>query len=415
MTSRQGKRTPRKTPEPLLAIAQTYQEPEIVCPHCAQAFFAKQLEGKFLERFCPCCGKKILPSNYDEKAAPLLERTAVLLGALRRYRRKEAFFQEKVDACTKWWKAPEKWLLALCWSVYRKVNADKIEAQSAEYDLAKKELCHLAKFRYYTSEWFACTHVHLFDEGGPLKACYHIETGKYEAFPARDRKDARDRKGAAGTLGEMTVFDLFLQEVQKPSSALQGAYLLPNLFIPLPSDELRTSRSFWSQIDLIVLTRQCAFVVEIKNWRASVFVEKETGKIYSSKQWTQGRQCIQRGKTTYHEVEDTLDQNSNHASWFYEICKAYPFERVYEVTLFLNTRSFESTFEGFDNNIFAGEISASSLGSLKIMENECRNLENLLSEQELYELSQDLLNRYGDLNQKRSTVHKHVLERNRSE
>lgn len=279
MTSKKGKRTPRKTPEPLLTVAQTYQEPEIVCPHCEQEFLPTQLKGKFLDRSCPCCGKEIFPEDFDDEASPLAKRATMLLEALKSYRHKTKVLQEKIDVCEQWWKAPRKWMLCLQQSVRRKIRAPKMENQSIEYEQVKKQLRDLAKYRYYVSEWFACTHVGLSDKGGPLGAHYCIETGKHGVFPVSNRE------GAVGTFGEMTVFNLFLQEMQKSSSVLQSAYLLPNLYIPLPSDELREGRSFWSQIDLVVLTRQCAFIIEVKNWGSHVFVEKETGKIYSSKQW----------------------------------------------------------------------------------------------------------------------------------
>ncbi|MCL1879195.1 MAG: NERD domain-containing protein [Actinomycetia bacterium] len=77
------------------------------------------------------------------------------------------------------------------------------------------------------------------------------------------RLNARD-KTSIGIVGEFMVFEEIRKAASNASSSLHEAYVLPNLYVLKNQQAKDLDGSFWCQIDCVVFTRQCAFVVEVK-------------------------------------------------------------------------------------------------------------------------------------------------------
>jgi|GEM_PF-6957913 len=107
----------------------------------------------------------------------------------------------------------------------------------------------------------------------------------------------------------------------------------------------------------------------------------------------------------YKECSFVLAQNSRHTSSFYDVCNLYPFERLYEVTVFVNPIAFTSSETGFVDNIFVGMLRQDENSIIQAMENACSVLEPIVSKTSLAQVAEGLLEQYGDLNQKRSRIH----------
>lgn len=171
--------------------------------------------------------------------------------------------------------------------------------------------------------------------------------------------------------------------------------------------------SYWRQVDLVILAPECTCVVEVKHWTTDVFVSFKTGDIFATKALDSGRgnrKPIERNGRQYY-FRGSLDQNSAHAEAFDAVCEDYPFDRVFEATIFNDCRQFESDFRGFDNNVYAGAFDSNRQGLVKAFGAARENLDPLLTEDRLSKLAESLLERFGDLNQKRGPIHATVLNR----
>lgn len=403
MTSRKGKCIRRKVPRPVLDEVSAVWLPILECPSCKEGFLPTEIKGEFLHRVCPHCGEAISPETYAEQALDVYNKVKESSDELKDYRQQLEHLSDTAVSYTKWWQVLKKMKAFIQIKLLKARTASLIPGLIQDLENGKEQLSTLARYRYYSSEWFLNTHIPLVEEGGPLDVHYRLKTGEYKIFPSGSSQKS-------GLLGEIKAFKYVVSFASNPYSALYQCRPVPNLYIPIPFDEVHDGGSYWSQVDLLVLTRQCAFVVEVKHWKSCVYVDAETGKIYASNQDMDGLGLpfYVQGKT-YYETSTTLDQNSNHASYFYDICKRYPFEKIFEVTLFVDPKSFQSNFTGFVDNIYAGCLGSDCLDSISLMAEVCEALPSIMSTEELNALADNLLNRYGDLNQRRSKMHVKAL------
>ena len=230
--------------------------PEIQCPACAGIFSANEVKSEYLHRECPLCGCALDGRTYDVAAKTLTASRAQHDEEIEELCQKEAQAQEKIDALARWWQRPMRWAWSQ-WLSHLSKKRGMVELARDE-DIAR--FGRLAGSRYHASEWYLRTRIPLRRKvvaPYKLKALYSPD-GIFRIYP----KDSV----AAGIRAEYAAFCRLLEEACDENSPLCGAQIIPNLYLPHLE-----GGSFWSQVDMVVLTAKAAFVVEVKARKCSVF------------------------------------------------------------------------------------------------------------------------------------------------
>ena len=413
MASRKGRQVRKNRPAPKLEEIEGFKAPFVPCLKCGIPFMASNRLGSFGKRCCSSCGTRVTEGRFRARATKSISDKRKRHEQIDVIDEELAQAQRRVDRFSVWYLRPLRPFARRRQRRVEELLAPQKKAAQDAITALDQDIAQYERSGYYSSEWFLNTHYLLEEDGGlPLEAHYS---------PSGDlRLEVKGKAAdAAGLPAEYRTFNCFLAERDKESSSLYGCRPVPNLFIPIPADE-RRGRALWSQIDLVVLTCSCAFVVEVKNWRNNVYVERDTGQIYVTRGADgNGGQEKEIAGVRYRRAESTLDQNSDHALWFHETFDAYPFDRVYEVTAFHRPDSFGSDFDGFDNNIFAGTLNgvrdrrsdggAAGHDVVEVMRRETARLNPLFKQKEVEQMADTLLRKYGDLNQKRRIMHARML------
>lgn len=378
MTNKAGRVNRKKRPDPDV----TAEPPLIVrciCPECQAEFDFAAMPGSYLDRRCPFCDTQIYEASYDEKARGLGQSI------------KDAEFctqqlKTKMDC---WSRLASKRVLTFLpgaasfvrWRVAR-YEEMLSKARAATLD-SWRQLSKLALSRYYTGEWFLRTRNPLQRTVvKPFRLTPQYTIDGVWRLPSGNGE-------LAGMTAEFEVFQELLARVRNRSSVLWRAQLLPNLYLPREPSRA-ADRALWSQVDLVVATRQAAFIVEVKSRKGksvranAPFEEVEIGGAVDS---------------------SALAQNSRHAVAFADVCPRYPFEAVYEQLVFARLRSFEVDEERFVENVNVSQVGPEGPSFVDPIEAECTSLPPLLEQQQLEKLGEQLVNTYGDLNQKRAQLH----------
>lgn len=404
MTNRVGRRNRKKVPKPRLDSELGFKMPSIVCPFCNNHFEVDKLIGEIGHRKCPFCEEEITSEYYDNCAPDVYNEKVKLETEKKEFRNRISTLEHKCNQYTQWWESPILWFLNFKLKRIHKELDPKIKKLNNRIKNRKQKLNSLARNSYYVSEWFLHTHFLLEVNGENLIHASYNQAIQFNLWCSNKFIDA------GGFIGEYKVFNIILQESLNDESPLFGCRLIPNIYVPR-TDKGGFENSFWAQIDLIVLTESCAFVVEVKNWKTDVYVDIDSGDIYT----TSKKNCLDNSivlhNETYYLSRLTLDQNSNHASWFYDNFKGYPFERIFEVTLFNNPKSFKSTSNYFFNNRFASKIDEENADALKVMIEACSNLNKVFDKEHVDQMADRILNMFGDLNQQRGRIHKNKVKR----
>ena len=88
-----------------------------------------------------------------------------------------------------------------------------------------------------------------------------------------------------------------------------------------------------------------------------------------------------------------------------EVCGDYPFERVYEQVVYVGTDSFSTDCREFVDNVNVSKLGRGVADFADIIEAECFRLDDIAPQQRIDDLSERLVETYGDLNQKRGQLH----------
>lgn len=400
MANRQGRVNRKKRPDPVIP-----EEPPLVinclCPLCEASFVPEQLAGRYLERRCPACNSVIDTKDIDALARKTL-------ADLPELREREAACEARIQKLRQWVDRTTFFL----WSPVHRFLKKKLAAASEDrvairrqQRQRRKRVESLARMHYYLSEWFLRT-------GIPLKRTV-IEP--FDLVPFYDGEGVwrlpRGRREISGMTAEFAVFQALLDRVVDPTSPLYQAHVVPNVYLPRPLEYTRKGRSFWDQVDLIVLTRQAAFVIEVKRRYKDIVANAPFKDIRSKHPNVSGTPPFSAESSNAEhsaswETNDTtaLSQNSRHAVAFSDLRTPYEFERIYEQVVFVGVNSFSSDTEGFVDNVSVSCLSDEA-HFIKPIEEVCRKLAPVATQGVVEKLGDDLVSQYGDLNQKRALIH----------
>lgn len=384
MATHKGKTVRRKVPEPRIEKPAEGQRAVTYCCLCGSYFDAEKLEGSFGARRCLRCGLALSEKVYDRIADSRLTELAECEAAQSALEPECELLHAKIARVQRW-----RILRPYRRYLERKLaplEKDKSAAAARVADLYR-ELAKLAYGRYYAGKWFQLTRIPLERKGDAahkLKPLY-ADGGLFELSP-------RD-KAAAGIRAEFTVFERLREKCLDEASPLYGARPLPNLYLP----HERRGRTFWSQVDIVLLTDRAAFVIEVKSRRCAI----ESNSPFE--------QVIGPGGKQYYTTEAltaALSQNSRHAADFADACPAYVFDQVFEQIVFFRPESFKTDACTFVENVNVGALGDSVGTDFTVaIEDALKDLPPLLTARQLERIVDNMLSHYGDLSQQRVLVH----------
>ena len=402
MTSKQGRTPRRNMPAPRLPEKREFIPPNVTCPHCGMRFNLRRLEGSYLRRWCPQCKVRISEESFDKLAQEAHERRRAAGSERGELEKKISSLEVKASALNKWWQWPKKRLLERRMARMIGESDPSMKTLSEEMALIDAKLNEYARDRYFLGEWFLRTHTFCRVPKKPGIIAYALapryadgEDGFLLAYQGGGNK-------ANSIVAEFAVFEALRKRVVDSDSPLHGAQLMPNLYFL--KDGNWKSRSFWCQVDLVVATEGCAFVIEVKNWRTDIVVEEPFRELLISDDSPIFTDGVRTANGLRH-YNVPLCQNSDHARYFLEACGKYSFDQIYEVTVFVNPRSFKCEERGFVNNVLVGELSDGGGTFIEAMEITCRENEPSMSEDELAAMGESMVDRYGDLDLSKGAVH----------
>lgn len=403
MTSKRG-RAKRKA----VIASELIEEPPLVincvCPACDASINPSQIIGDYLDRRCPICNHSIKPEDFDELASYVLQ-------DLKRTREQKDFVSQRLEQLEHKYEQFDFILLR----PFKRFVSKKLKNVQEEYSAVRKtqhrlntRLLALARMRYYLSEWY-------FRTGFPLK---RTVVAPFELRPCYDDSGIwrlpRGRREVSGTTAEFAVFQAVYNEATNPESVLYRAQIIPNIYLPRPLERSRNGRSFWDQIDLVLLTTQAAFVIEVKRRYKAIKSNEPFEDIWSKAPvWDEKQKVTSDSEAVPWDSKESiaLSQNSRHAVAFNELISQFPFERVYEQVVFVDPLSFDSDADEFVDNVNVSCFDEASRFLLPIL-HACSELSSVITQEEIDQLGETLVSQYGDLNQKRSNIHANRIRNN---
>lgn len=388
----------RVVPEtPAQVYARLYRGVSVRCV-CGEMLALSKPPANVYPFRCPHCGAVLDEATLDAHAHELEERIAALDAVLAR----KAELEGRRDGCGESFgglvrSLPARVMLAL---------GQRRFARAAR---ARKDACSLlgqtAHARYYAGEWYRATGIaHVSAPGVEDDERYHLKfryaEGAFEAKPADWRPQSR------GVAGEFLAFEELRRRTLDESSPLYGARLAANLYVPASKFGRPVAgcgggcAPIWRQIDCVLIAREGAFVVEVKNSHVRVIapedygwlaIEPAHGGVRRSACWVL-HQCADQADSLADAVDDlALDD-------------------VYEVSTFVRPLGFEGGAEEFSNNVFVGTCGVGGVhdfvAAIERKVGELRAACHVaLSEEQVDELADALALRFGDLRRGKAARH----------
>lgn len=390
----------------------------VTCPYCVRAF--RLSEAKYFDSrtVCPLCKQVIETRDYDRRLKEIKLESPSLIEAgdsalKRRDKLAVAQFKSRFDLIKRWYG----------WRI-RRLN-ERNAALFMAADEARRKMNMVPTFaysRYYTSIWFALTAKPLEREAeGPLvkyrmRSSYSKE-GEY-SLCVSDRLDSM----AHGIRAEWLVFNELLSKISE-SEILEKARLCPNLFISNESaNEMdRGTSGSWSgsrygsirvrgnlkplfsQVDCLLITKWAVYVIEVKSRHGHIRVDS-SGHVST---------LAKRGGGAQRDLSGDVRQCANHASAFATAFPDVPFDRIFELTVYVEPLSFESECFEVDENAFVcscGSGVNEVTDVIEAIDYKLHDKETLFTQKELYRFSGKIMESYGDPNGRKEYIHLERLE-----
>lgn len=245
-------------------------------------------------------------------------------------------------------------------------------------------LRRLALLRYYGSAWFDRTGIPLKRSEDEYK--YHITPfyGEQGTFHLDYQWGDVQAESIAA---EFRVFEVLRQVLATSGSPLQGSVLLPNLYLPRV-DRGFPGTSVREQVDCVLLTPSCAFVIEVMRRPANILVDALTRTVLAD--GGEGK-----GLSDVRLLGYPLVAVARHAAQFSLVDTPYSVNSIHEVLVFVDPCSFETTGVGFVGNLYIGCVPQGGQALVEALEKRSRMKKSVVSHDTLFALGKRLLATYG--------------------
>lgn len=423
-TKKKNTGSPKHHKEPKhVAGPQTLEriDPLVTCPYCVRAFRLSETGYSDSRTLCPHCKETIDEKDYDRRLQEIKDECPSLIEAgdvalKRRDKLAVAQFKTKFELLKRWYG----------WRIRRlnERNADLF----ATADEARRKMSMVPTFaysRYYTSLWFALTGKPLERESeGPLSGyrmrSMYSDDGEY-ALRVTDRTDSM----AHGIRAEYLVFNALVDKTMQ-NGPLKKARVCPNLYITNESaDEMEhgvsgswsgsrygsmrvrgSLKPLFSQTDCLLLTKWAVYVIEVKSRHTHIRVDSD-GHVFAP--------AREGGSSPARSFDADVRQCANHASAFATAFPDIPFERIFELTVYVEPLSFESERLEVADNAYVCSCGAGTgaeeVGDVIEEIDTClHGKKPLFSQKDPYRMSGKILGSYGDSNGRKEYIHLERLE-----
>ena len=378
--------------------------PNIRCPLCKSSFEVGRIQGGWMVRTCPVCGKQLSAEAYDAFAADKLQHCEQLRAKELEEKKIAKRHNTIAELLTNPLTLPLQYLLKR----NSARHARKAHEASSLAVAAANEIDQAAMARYYTSEWYLCSGTALVSKEASPDA--YLIIAKYSKGGAFTLKQKSGGNIAAGVVGEWQVFEELCRCIRR-NEFLTGARLIPNAFLPSASSDIR---GLADQTDLIVLTREAAFVCEVKNWRTHVKVSRRTEGL-NIKTYKDDAKTL----ASDHDCQKPLAQLLQRMEDLQALVD-YPEDRIFGLVIFVNPLSFEDACGGFRGGVRVVSCSADGSGTLaSVVCEEIRYLQDVLAQADVDRLGDAMLasvvDRSGEMAQQQIKLRDTMLGQKRRE
>lgn len=384
------------------------------CPACGETCNAFEFDFLDPAYTCPSCGAPLTPAAFDQAA----RETCDSLDRLERERwAKEDRARELEEQLTKpsWrlrGKRRKKAEEELAW--LGQEAADIAEREEA----AKRRLHHLAVERHRTDPYFAATRSML--TGSPT---YRGQWPRYDRWGRYWVADDSWRR-VLPAVAEQRVFDALFAEAHRPGSPIEGAALLANVFLPHPAvhGEPRGrvpayKRSKWAQVDVLVLARQAAILVEVKDWGGLWTYDRKRQRLFQCAD--EGTDASLRHALETHDAwpdgaknrKDVLTQSGFHADAMARLKSAYPDDRILELVCLVDPDGFVALGDGSGSLVSAAAVEGPDASALvSEVDLLVRGLPPVMTEQQVEKMARTWRDAFGDLDHTKEREHLRLVK-----
>lgn len=402
--SNTGAAKPRKVPVPRTPELPS-NTPQVSCHACNESIddVRTLFAPPFRNRVCPHCGASLTEEAFDEAFREICEEQAAGDAALRRVKRS----RDRVFPIIKWMRssrvvrrAPKpirKYVKKVLKAKDDKMNSRIASARAVVTDIGLRSRC-MRVSRYYSSLWYLSSGIPLEADTSWLSYSLSLRYAAFESHCVFSLMGSSGSAEAASIAGEHEVFELLRKRTLVPDSPLFNARILPNLYLPKERGHVAAG-SFWNQIDCLVLTRSCAFVIEVKRRCADVRTCRPFDHIWSN---SPGKKYDKEEDLTL--WDDPLGQNAKHAKLFNSLCGEYPYERIYEAVVIVGSHSFKSDCDQFVGNVYVGSMNRSKR-LVGTFEDAIRENDPIMTDEEVDALADAYIDKYADRELKRWAIH----------
>lgn len=359
------------------------EDHEAVCPHCHGAFSVGDIVVDGDERMCPLCAGPLDAGAFDEEALRQIESAQAYRALVRKRNRLIGYVKH-----ARIWKV--ELIGRLTFPIRRRIRKwihRRFDPQLKELGSRRVPLDRFAASRYFCSAYFAETRTPLVFPakfGGYELCCAYGPDG---SFIVGARENPAWRKGF---MAEVAAFDALRSFAATP--AVGGSEVLANLYFPKHQEScVFETGSYFSQVDMVMLTRRAAYVFEVKSRCKAV-------------RWDPCRGVAADGGKTGRRLAGALGQLADHAYVLQRNIPAYPYERVYEVLLYAEVDDFASV-RSFVDNVMVARICGRELSCADAIEQAERELEPLMTAAELRDVATTVRERFGDRDLRKRQMH----------
>ena len=392
-------RKKNKRMEPIVPQFVEAGDPVVLCPSCHAPFRLSEA-GPHAPCAappvtCPHCDALCDAEAYDREAA-------CVIGIQRDVERLRAERDEALRAFGEKpiWRIPLLGrLLSRARGAYRQRLEESYGNRLLEATGAMVSLDALASSRYLTSEYHLMTRTPLkfyAKRNGYCIKCRYDAEGSFGYEPLHGYGACR------GLIGEVSAFEA-VSAAMRSSEGLAGAHLVPNVFVRKNDDSNPYERgSYFSQIDMVLLTRRAAYVFEVKSRHAEVRRD-ERGALRAT--YTGGE--APRTKN----LAGDLQQLADPAFHFHRCAGRYPFDAVFEVMLYVDPIRFDVDDGEFHDNLLVASVEQGTMRAFGVIERQDRLLDDVMDQGRLDHLAREVLERYGDRDLRKRQMHAMRLDR----
>lgn len=378
------------------------------CPICKARFSSNEIGGGYLDRKCPFCSSPISIDLYDEIAKDILEKRKVPRVQLETLSSEMRVVNHALDM------TKPREIYALTGLRERKANLSaKMRVFRSEILDLNHQLERIATDRYHISEWYLRTHIDLDHQSARAKLDIkpHYSAKGTWCFRCNNAVEA-------GFAAELYVADLLFQRAGDPTSPLFKAQIFPNIYIPRERNSKKAS--LWVQIDCLMITRSCVFILEIKRHSRHIMIPDSSSytSIYSSKKPNMPIEELselhQLDKAQLRKLglsdreSEALKQNEFHAESFKKLCPMFDPNSILKQIVYVKPNSFTSQIHGFVDGVSVDYAYYDDPHFLNTLEARCVEMPTVYTQQQIDDVAERIIAPNCDLDHQREMLHKMI-------